>query len=380
VIRPFRFGDIVLIQRLGRQATKLNIVQSLLQPQSSLWTSLAAVVPWSILPWQDAKAQTYVLRHSGSGPTGGFLQTQKRPGRPELDLTHIAPSLDSSVGHPLIWEELLSQVVQEAARQQILRIFVDVPDEPLPVQIFNQAGFRVYTRQTIWRLPASGVDTLSLLPSTPLRAQAPIDDWGLRRLYSQITPPSVQLAEGMQLENGIKPPILEWRQAGSCSSFVLEEAGQINGAVQVVQGERGSWLQLWTEWRNPNAQVVHQLLQHGLSEIHRHAQHVPVYVGVRDYEGGLGALLSEYGFAPFTDRAKMVRHVAQRVREAIYTRSAAMEHAARAMQTAPFWPAQRRRRVLSRPAANQSLVLTGKWRWAPAVRTPLLLSAREWAS
>jgi hypothetical protein len=40
----------------------------------------------------------------------------------------------------------------------------------------------------------------------------------------------------------------------------------------------------------------------------------PVYVAVCDYHGSLGTLLSDYGFAPITDRAKMVRPVMQWVR------------------------------------------------------------------
>ena len=56
------------------------------------------------------------------------------------------------------------------------------------------------------------------------------------------------------------------------------------------------------------------MLHHALAVVRESSMRLPVYIGVSDYHGGLEALLTEYGFAPFTDRAKMVRHVVQRVR------------------------------------------------------------------
>src|SRR5690606_2232560 len=63
--------------------------------------------------------------------------------------------------------------------------------------------------------------------------------------------------------------------------------------------------------------VVHQLLRHSLATIAQRSAYQPVYVGVCDYHGSLGTLLSEYGFAPITDRAKMVKPVVQWVRELV---------------------------------------------------------------
>ena len=148
MIRPFGFSDTFLIQRLANQATKLNAEQALLQPRSTVWTALTAVIPW-----KDARASTYILSQKGHRlASAGFIQARKRSLRPEADILLLAPALDTPFGHPAIWEKLLSFYIQEAAQQKIARVYVDVPDQPLPVGSFTHVGFQVYARQTIWRL------------------------------------------------------------------------------------------------------------------------------------------------------------------------------------------------------------------------------------
>jgi hypothetical protein len=331
VIRPFQFGDIVLIQRLGRQSTKLNTVQALLQPQSALWASLSAMAPWN-----EAKTATYVLRQPGHGLVGtGYLQAQKRPGRPEAQILSLAPGLDTARGHPVIWEKLLAHYCALAAQHQIARIYVDVPDQPLPVHTLSHVGFRTYARQTIWRLARHELTSPHLTIPAEIRPQTKADEWALGQLYARTVPRSVQLAEGILSDTPPKPPILEWWEAGACSSYVLEVRGEVVGAVQIVQGARGYWLQLWADFYQPDQQIVHQLVRQGLAVVARRAVHMPVYVGVQDYHGGLGATLAEYGFAPITDRAKMVRPVMQWVREPALEPVARLEAVPRVI-AAPF--------------------------------------------
>ena len=311
VIRPFQFGDIFLIQRLGRQSAKLDVIQTLLQPQSAVWASLLASVPWN-----DAKVATYVLRQQGHGLVGiGYLQARKRPGRPEAEITCLAPGLDAERGHPAIWEKLLSYYLSVAAQHQVARVYVDVPDQPLPIHTFSQVGFRTYTRQRIWRLARHQLTTSPHPNSATIRPQTKADEWALRQLYAHSVPQSVQQAEGADGPSPVSPPIVDWWQVGACNSYVLEQQGEVIGSVQIVQGERGYWLQLWADFYNPDITVLHQLLRHGLATIAQRNAYQPIYVGVCDYHGSLGALLADYGFAPITDRAKMMKPVMQWVRE-----------------------------------------------------------------
>lgn len=62
-------------------------------------------------------------------------------------------------------------------------------------------------------------------------------------------------------------------------------------------------------------QHLHQLIGFALTEIRQQLPvRLPIYVGVRDYHGAMGSVLADYGFAPFTDRAKMIKHLFQWVK------------------------------------------------------------------
>ncbi|MEZ4709717.1 MAG: hypothetical protein R3A44_21085 [Caldilineaceae bacterium] len=279
----------------------------------------------------------------------GFLQAQKRPGRPEADITLLAPSLETSWGHPAIWEKLLSHYAHEAARLQIARLYADVPDQPLLVNTFSQVGFKPYTRQTIWRLTHIN-RTLQALPESRTRAitirpQQKADEWNMRRLYERVTPLPVQHSEGVAHQDAgqsVKPLILDWWQSGSHQTYVLEQNGEIEGCILLGFGARGYWMRMLVDTLNPDVECMSSLLQFGLRVIHEiNLSRRPIYVGVRDYHGGMAALLSEFGFAPFTDRARMVRHVHAWAREPIFQRLPVLEKAVgKAIPTTYTFPRQ----------------------------------------
>lgn len=331
MIRPFRFGDIFLIQSLGRQITRLNTIQALLQPYSVLGAALTSAIPWN-----ETKVNTYVLQRQGHElARSGFLQAQKRPGRPEADILVLAPALDTVRGHPAIWEKLLSHYIHEASRQQLSRIYVDAPDQPLPVKTFNHVGFKVYTNQTIWRLSTSGAESFAHLLSATIRPQNKVDEWALEQLYRRVTPKPVQQAEGFLGDSYTQPPILDWWQTHWRNSFVVEEEGEIQGCIRIGYGQRGVWLQLWADTGRPDGSLLHQLIRYALTEIRHYGIRLPVYIGVRDYHGALGAILADYGFVPFTDRAKMVKHLVQWVKSPEFVLAPALESVAE-VAPAPF--------------------------------------------
>jgi hypothetical protein len=243
-----------------------------------------------------------------------------------LDILLLAPGLDSAHGHPAIWEKLLAHYSQEAIRHDVARLYVDVPDQPLPVNTLTRVGFRTYTHQTVWRLAPNGVQDFGQTDGE-IRPQRRADEWSLQNLYLRSVPPAVQAAEGMHNGGDMHAPILDWGHSGCCQGYILAEDGEARGAVQVVEGRRGYWLQLWADLLEPDPAVAHQLLRCGLTTISRRKARLPVYVGVCDYHGALGSLLEEYHFAPFTDRAKMVRQVMHWVREPAMISTAVMEAA-----------------------------------------------------
>jgi hypothetical protein len=341
VIRPFRPGDLYLIQRLNRQATKLHTVQTLLHPYSVLQAALGSAIPWG-----NAKVATYVLRQDGHTlVNSGFLQVQKRPGSLEADVLCLSPGLDAPAGHPATWQKLLSAYLHDVMAQGVVRIYADVLDQPLPVNTLAGVGFHVYTRQTIWRLFTPTVESYSHLVTASIRPQVDADAWAVRQLYAHSVPEHVQAAEGwFGLQGETAPPLSGWL-AEHGLTFVLADGVNVTGALQVASGGNGSWLQWWTEDMQPERATVQQLLCFGLSFIRNNGWRTPVYLAVADYQGGLASLLADYGFAPFSDRVKMVKHVAKWVRESAPAPAAVLEPASEIVPTsfAPPAPTQRPR-------------------------------------
>ncbi len=336
MIRPFRLGDIFLVQRLASQATKLNAAQALLFPQPALLNALSAIIPWG-----DAKVTTYILHQQGHQLARfGFLQVQKRAHRPEADILLLAPALDTQYGHPAIWEKLLSHYATEASVADIERVYIDVPDQPLLVNTLRHVGFAPYSRETIWRLNRDHFYQPISTRQAIMRPKRADDDWALCRLYSQVTPGPVQRAEGIHAGDTDNPPILRCEGPAVCHTFVLEERAEVTGCIQLRAGQRGVWLRLWADTLNPDPQSIRLMLHHALAVVRESSMRLPVYIGVSDYHGGLEALLTEYGFAPFTDRAKMVRHVVQRVRERAPKYITALESVREAVPSAFVLPEQ----------------------------------------
>jgi hypothetical protein len=340
VIRPFRPGDLYLIQRLNRQVTRFHTVQTMLDAHSVVQAALGSVIPWG-----DAKVTTYVLRQDGHGLVhSGFLQAQKRAGLAEADVLGLAPSLDAPSGHPAIWSKLLSAYLHDAMPQGILRIYADVLDQPLPVNTFAGVGFQAYGRQTIWRLFTPTVESYSHLINSTIRLRSAADEWGLTQLYARVTPEHVQQAEGWFGLQGELTPLSKGWLADHALTYVLLEEGEICGALQVAPGYSGSWIQWWTDTLRPDLRWVQQLLCFGISVIRQNEWRTPVYLAVADYHGGVATLLSDYGFAPFSDRVKMVKHGAKWVRENATAPTAAIETTSEVVPTsyAPEAPSPNR--------------------------------------
>lgn len=312
MIRPLQPGDLYLIQRLNRQATKFHTVQTLLHSHSVLQAALGSAIPWG-----DAKVTTYVLRQDGHSLVhDGYLQVQKRPGCPAVDVLCLAPGLDAPTGHPAIWTKLLAHCVHDVAQLGIERIYATVLDQPLPVNTFAGVGFQPYCRQTIWRLFTPTVESFAEQVQADIRPVATSDEWGIGRLYARTVPETVQHAESWP--PGVAPPTLAAGWVGEHGlTFVLVAQGEICGAVQVATGQNGSWLEWWADMTRPDNFDVRQLLCYGLTVIREHGWRAPVYVAVAEYHGGVATLLGDYGFAPFSDRVKMVKYVVKWVREAL---------------------------------------------------------------
>jgi hypothetical protein len=326
VIRPFGLNDIWLVRRLQRTGMTLAVEHMLTHPHEPLWTALTA--PW---PWAGVGVATYVLDESVDGQRlHGFAQLMKRASRPEADLLHVAPALLSSVASDrsaeAIWSRLLDHCSLGAAAHGLQRIYASAPEGCFEQTSLKQAGFCLYTREAIYRLatlPAAAE------PVAGIRAQRPRDSWSLQRLYARNTPRLVQQAEGaLSAEAG--SPLLSWWEPNDWNGLVWEPAGEIRGAAQMHRGRAGHWLRVLGAGELSAREVrllVGQGLRHlaGARPVDRRG--VPVYVTVRDYDINLTGALIGFGFAPFMERARMVKHTVVRVAEPLPVAHAVREMA-----------------------------------------------------
>lgn len=320
VIRPFGLNDVWLVRRLQHSGMPLAIEYALTQPYRPLWTALTA--PW---PWAGRGVATFVLDEMVDGqPLAGFVQLLKRAARPEADLFHLAPAIIASdemgsQAAATIWRLLLNHCSAAAASHGLQRIFASVPEGCLEQTSLREAGFSLYTRETIYRLATVPAGD-GLAPG--LRRQGPQDSWALQRLYMRGTPRLVQQAEGATSgETG------SWWEPDSWQGLVWEPAGEVRGAAQFHLGRSGHWLRIWGA-SELQARELRTLLEHALRAIGRSAvsrQALPVYVTVRDYEGWLNSALTGFGFAPFMERMRFVKHTVAVVRAPIAAQVPARE-------------------------------------------------------
>jgi hypothetical protein len=319
--RPFSLGDALLLQRLRNYSTPLQIERILLESISPVRTALR-----SRFPWYRHSSFTYVLRQEENGlAREGLIQLRIRPHSREADVTLLSPALDAPQGHPAIWQKLLTYSAKNIFTKNVCRLFSDLPDQPLLVNTFRQAGFTPLTQVTIWRL-----DSAQLAPSdSTVRPQQAADTPDLEQLYQRITPKPVQqleMAPNQPDADGI-PPILANPHHVHMSRYVLDDdtGPGLAGSVQILWGKRSAWIRLWVDTNNPDPHNARLLLNFALHRIDE-APHVDrAYIGVRAYQTGLNAHLSDHGFAPFTDRMLMVRNILQWQRRTADHRMPALE-------------------------------------------------------
>ncbi|MCX7668975.1 MAG: hypothetical protein N2439_02745 [Anaerolineae bacterium] len=317
VIRPFGLTDIPLMRRLQRYSATLAIEHALTHPRAPLWIALTA--PW---PWAGFGIATYVLPAAPcNSEPAGFVQLMKRATRPEADILYLAPALpaggERDVTTETLWHALLDHCVFSAAGHGVQRIFASIPNGGPEEACLKDAGFSLYTRETVYRLAVAPTTVAS--PLSGFRRQEPQDSWALQRLYTCSTPKLVQQAEGAITGNVGTPP-LSWWEPDRWQGVVWEPAGEVRGAVQVHLGRAGHWLRLWGANALSGRETRH-LIEQGLrliagAQAAGKARALPVYATVRDYERDLGAILTGFGFAPFTERVRFVKHTMAPIRVA----------------------------------------------------------------
>ncbi len=308
VVEQFGLRHSPLLLGLAKNTERLDMVHALTRPRHPL--AVAMLAPF---PWRGLGVATYIVRAAAGHVTPGFAQVLKRPDRPESDILALAPDLAHS-GPPAdaTWSQLLLRLTHDAGYHGVQRIFVSAPADGREVELLRHVGFAPYTQETIYRWEPS--NALAPVANGDVRPQRPGDAWALQRLYHAATPPLVQQAEGSaeSESSGLAPA---WWESGlQAQGVVVYRAGNLASAVQMVSGPAGHWLRLWSAGEEPGG--VNLLLEHCLAQLAAERQRRPVYLALRDYQGGLQTLLREFDFRPYLRRTRLVKHLVVRVKEA----------------------------------------------------------------
>ncbi len=312
LIRPFGLRNSLRLQSLARRSAPLQLEQFFNSPQNVFWAAVSAP-----LPWLGSGAATYLYEPAlDEAPMHGFVQAVKRLGRPEADLTRIAPLHDAGPQAASIWQLLLERVAQDAGEHGIQRLYVCLGNDDEAAGSVAASGFAPYIQETLFRHP--GVSTpkggQGALPEG-VRSQAETDSLALQRLHCRHTPPLVQQAEGMQTGNGEGPSSLDlrkWWQPERVEGFVYQANGDILAVSQITRGRNVHWLHLMGDPAAP--EPISVLLKCSLDALGRYSER-PVLCPLRPYQSSFGPLLQEAGFEPDAAVTRFVKHTTSMVRK-----------------------------------------------------------------
>ncbi|HKZ54620.1 MAG TPA: hypothetical protein VJ123_04000 [Anaerolineales bacterium] len=286
MIRPFDWRDLTLLRRLGERGLCLDSQLAHTRgPQTLQHALLDALSPGKTTSTLVARPESRELE-TALGQV--VLSSSDRCAR----LTYLGPQTALAEPHGL---RLVEALAQEAGRHGALNLIADV-DEDIPAfESLRGAGFAIYARQRIWRLPEAG-NAGSGGRAAVWRPQLAADATALSILYVNLVPGLVQ-----QVEPAPHP---------DSRDLVHWQDGELLGYLDVERGPLGT---LVRPYFHPAAEGVEGLLISYLSrQANRRGR--PLYFAVRSYQGWIGSVLERLGFEPAQDQAMMVKRLAVGVR------------------------------------------------------------------
>jgi len=232
---------------------------------------------------------TYLNVGSESEAPVLFGQVTHTPGILSAHLSFLAPQ--SAISGPGL-SELVDQMVVRVGERGALHILAEADEQTEIFDLLRQAGFGIYARQRIWKLP-DGPTTRKLLGLR--RAVTGRDLTGVKFLYANLVPGLVQQVE----------PSPQNQMRG----LVYYRGNDLLAYVEIKYGPRGIWVQPFVHPDAENVVGPMFLFLKGLP--YRRSR--PVYICVRSYQSWLESALEQSGAQPGPSQGVMVRHLARRI-------------------------------------------------------------------
>jgi hypothetical protein len=306
VITPFSLRDLWLLEKLQKASVSLCPIETLTRSRSPVWRAVS-----SLLPFGEGEAFTFLLneeRREGKR-LHGFVQASHPPALSSLYLQAITPRLDAEEDAQAAWSRLTNHLVAAAARKGIERVFACAAEMSPDVETLLGLGFSTYTREDIYWIAPDRCP--KAIVGDGLRAEQSSDLWEINRLYRAITPHLVQQAESpsdMAEIAWLWGPV-PWSHG---EGIILQDQEGIAAYGHLTPGRVGHWLSIFVHPRAYDR--ADRVIDYALALLDYYPPH-PVYCAVREYQGGVRALLEERGFEVYSVQCCLVRHTMARVTE-----------------------------------------------------------------
>ncbi len=293
-VRALKLRDIPRVYRVARKGGLQDPLLSRTHAFSPLEMAMLSM-------FSRVGAGTFTFVAGSDEANCGVAQLRHRGERPEAELVFLAPRLSDDRIKDL-WASLIDHMSREMQGEGLMRLYARLPVEGPETDLFRELGFSLYTRETI----------LELRPDRPVNADEGrhvetvygCSKWHLWKLYSNITPPLVQWADGAisgEAPAGwdcMRGQVISWQKDGA-----------LMGAISLSPCRKGCLMQaLLQEPIQPDAMAF---LRKGIA-ILRNTCNRTIYTAVRSYQAGLQRALVEIGFEPVDEFISAVRHIAMR--------------------------------------------------------------------
>jgi hypothetical protein len=290
MIRPFDWRDVGLVKTLSEQGLCLASETALTHGTHPLQNALLDY----LMP--GAGTPTWIWRDPDASGPAVFGQLQHRLGRKYARVLFIAPHL-AALPSDVSWVEVVERLAQAAGERGAHNLLAEVSEENAEFEALRHAGFAIYSRQSVWKLP------LGRVPPAPtaevdLRPAASVDQLGISTLYSNIVPRLVQQVEPLprRIETG----------------YVLQKHNEIIAFLDIRRGPLGIWVK---PYLHPEAYDLSEaVLQSGVSQISARSEK-PIFVCVPRYQDWLQTIVTQSGFEALGAQAVMVKRLTARVAE-----------------------------------------------------------------
>ena len=234
------------------------------------------------------------VANPGKGAKALIGQVHFNFGHKSARLTFLAPDF-ALENHALV--ALLDHLAWESGSRGALRINAEIDETNEMFECFRLAGFSVYTRQQIWKLPSQ--TSTSREKQSDWRPLQNIDQHAIQNLYHSVVPPLIQSAEGLN-----KRPI---------QGLGYQQNDEILAFVEIIYGPNGIYLNPVV---HPNLRQPAEIITGMLNKIPNMSGR-PLYLAVRDYQSWLNDAAISLNGEPSDRKVLMVKHLARQQRVAV---------------------------------------------------------------